>query len=263
MTSLSQTFAVCARRKRKALMPYLTAGYPDRRTFLRLLARFEQSGADIIEVGVPFSDPLADGPTIQYSSQQALNAGITISEIFTLLKQANHDRAVPRVLMSYYNPVRAYGQEKFARDAREAGVSGLIVPDLPVEEGEATSEACRKEGIDLIYLLAPTTPEDRRRKIINRSRGFVYLVSVTGVTGARKTLPRRLQNLIRDVKNISRLPVCVGFGIAGPDQAHAVARDADGVIIGSAIIEIINQAGNTRQAVENTGRFLRRVREVI
>lgn len=263
MNVITQTLARCTNNKRIALIPFLTAGYPDEKTFLRLLEEFGSAGADVIEIGIPFSDPLADGPVIQQASQHALEHGMTIARTLQLLKSLNGAHPAPRILMSYYNPIRAYGLQRFADHARSAGVSGLIVPDLIWEEGAEVERACRDSEIDLIYLLARTSPPPRRRQIMRKSRGFVYLVSVTGVTGAKTSFPPAVLNWIRRVKQESTLPVCVGFGISTPAQAHQVSQAADGVIVGSAIIDLIRRTDDPRRAVKRVGDFLRRMRKGI
>ncbi len=263
MTSIAQTFASCAAKKRKALIPFLTSGYPDQKLFRRALDQFVLSGADIIEVGIPFSDPLADGPVIQQASQQALTAGVTIDRTLQSLRAANSSIPVPLVLMSYYNPIRAYGLSRFAERAYRAGVSGLIVPDLIWEEASEVEQVCRDHHLDLIHLVARTSPPARRKQIIRRSRGFVYLVSVTGVTGTQQTFSRGLTRWIGKVKQESPLPVCVGFGISTPAQARELSRAADGVIIGSAIINIVRRTNGSRKTINNIGAFLHRIREGI
>ena len=261
MTSIGDTFEHCRRTDRKALMPFLTAGYPDGRSFVQLLRTFSESGADLIEVGIPFSDPMADGKTIQFSSRKALLNGVTVENTLASLSQLGESFDTPLIIMSYYNPIYSYGFKRFLQRARLAGVRGLIIPDLIPEEGTAVERLCRSHRIDLIYLLAPTTQAQRRRMVVGRSRGFVYLVSVTGVTGARKSLPGYLNKWISDVKTECRLPVCVGFGIADVQQAVTVSEKADGVIIGSAIIDIIRRAPEPRQAVTRVRTFLKQLRK--
>jgi len=254
--SISNAFEKCRREKRKALMPYLTAGYPDDRTFIMLLKEIIKAGADMIEIGIPFSDPLADGKTIQSSSQIALRNGTNINRIFRQLSELANRYKVPLIIMSYYNPILQYGTSRFLKKSMSSGGRGLIIPDLIPDEGIAIENNCRAAGVDLIYLLAPTSNAQRRQLIIKRSQGFVYLVSVAGVTGARKRLPKSLNRWITQIKKESCLPVCVGFGISGLPQAKSVARVADGVIIGSAIIDIIKKSSGTQQAVLNVGRFI-------
>jgi tryptophan synthase alpha chain len=263
MNVIAQTLARCADNKRTALIPFLTAGYPDERTFLRLLEDFGDAGADLVEIGIPFSDPLADGPVIQQASQHALEHGMTVARTLRLLKSFNGTYPAPRILMSYFNPLRAYGLQRFADHAQSAGISGLIVPDLIWEEGAEVERVCRDSGIDLIYLLARTSSPQRRRQIIRKSRGFVYLVSVTGVTGAKTSFPPSILNWIRRIKQESTLPVCVGFGITTPAQAQQVSRAADGVIVGSAIIDLICRTGDPGRAIGRVRDFLRRIRKGI
>ncbi|MFH1373219.1 MAG: tryptophan synthase subunit alpha [bacterium] len=261
MKSIGDTFRHCRQFGRKALMPFLTAGYPDRRSFVKLFRAFNESGADLIEVGIPFSDPMADGKTIQFSSQKALVNGVTVENTLACLSQLGESFDTPLIIMSYYNPIYSYGFKRFLQRARQAGVRGLIIPDLIPEEGTDVERLCRRYRIDLIYLLAPTTDARRRRMVVRRSQGFVYLVSVTGVTGARKSLPVYLNKWIGDVKTECCLPVCVGFGIADLKQALAVARHADGVIMGSAIIDIVRRAQDPRQAVTRVRTFLKQLRK--
>jgi len=261
MISVSEAFENCRRQNQKALIPYLTAGFPDDELFVVLLKEFVKAGADLLEIGIPFSDPVADGKSIQYSSQKALENGITIEKTFQLLQAFEERHRIPLILMSYYNPIFAYGISRFARQAKKMGVSGLIIPDLIPEEGKSVERLCQRNGLDLIYLLAPTSTPPRRQMIIQRSRGFVYLVSVTGVTGERERLPSSLNSWIRQVKKKSRLPVCVGFGISNPQQAQSIASVADGVIVGSAIIEIIRNQSSPKVIIEKTKEFIHQLKE--
>jgi len=263
MMSISDVFAECRARRQTALIPYLTVGFPTEKMFLSLISSFVKSGADIIEIGIPFSDPLADGPTIQYSSQRALVNGITVDRTLQLLTQVDKRRSKPFVIMSYLNPLLQYGLERFARKARHVGVCGLIIPDLIVDESAGIEKICRRESIDMIHLLAPTTTPDRQKLILSRSRGFVYLVSVAGVTGAREKLPKELNRWITDVKRKSQLPVAVGFGISGPEQARQVARVADGVIVGSAIIDVIRNGSSTRKTIMAAQGFLGELKKAL
>ena len=245
------------------MMPYLTAGFPDEKTFAALVVGFMKAGADLIEIGVPFSDPVADGRSIQYSSQRALQNGINVDKIFRMLAELSKTGAVPFILMSYYNPILSYGMSRFTREAKAVGVSGLIIPDMIPEEGQDAEAICASEGIDLIYLLAPTSGIDRRKNIIKRSRGFVYLVSVTGVTGGRKHLPGSLNSWVRRVKKESPLPVCVGFGISTPGQAKSIANVADGVIVGRAIIDLIKGETDSGRAVRKACGFIRSLKKAM
>ncbi len=259
--SISNVFEKLRKNNKKALMPYLTAGYPDEKTFIKLLKEIIKNGADMVEIGIPFSDPLADGKTIQSSSQIALQNGTNINRIFQQLGELENRYKVPLIIMSYYNPVLQYGISKFLKKSKTAGGFGLLIPDMIPDEGIAIEDKCRTFGVDLIYLLAPTSSAQRRQLILKRSQGFVYLVSVAGVTGARKSLPGKLNRWITQIKKESRLPVCVGFGISDLTQAKSVVRVADGVIIGSAIIDIIKKSSGSQEVVSNVGRFIGKIRK--
>jgi tryptophan synthase alpha chain len=227
--------------RRKALIPYITLGYPAAETALEVVPRLEEWGADMVELGIPFSDPLADGVTIQEASFQALSNGMTPRLALELASRLRKKVALPLVFMTYYNPVLHFGLKAFCRASAEAGVDGLIVPDLPPEEGEELRKACDKNGLDLVYLLAPNSGLSRIRLVSERSRGFIYLVSVTGVTGAREALPPGLEAFVRRVRKETSLPLAVGFGIATPEQARRVAEVADGVIVGSRIVQLVGK----------------------
>jgi len=243
MGRIEQRFEELKRQGRTALMPYLTMGYPARDSALDLVPAIAEAGVDLIELGVPFSDPLADGATIQASSQRALGNGMTLA---LCLDQAAALRArgiaVPFVLMGYYNPILQMGVERFAQRAAAAGVDGAIVPDLPPEESGELRAALGRNRIDLIFLLAPTADDARVRAVAARAGGYLYLVSLVGVTGARDRLPSELESFVARVRAISDLPLAVGFGIASPAQAARVARIADGAIVGSALIRAIGGA---------------------
>jgi len=197
------------------------------------------NGGDMVELGIPFSDPLADGATIQKASFHALQNGVTLKLCLEVAKQLSQTVEIPLVFMSYFNPVFSYGLEEFCSACASSGVSGLIIPDLPPEEGSELEAITRRQGLDLVYLLAPTSTEERIRLVAERSRGFIYLVSVTGVTGARDRLPGNLEAFVTKVRKVATQPLCVGFGISTPEQARQVARIADGVIVGSRIIQLM------------------------
>ncbi len=222
-----------------ALIPYITAGYPTIEATSRIAELLASAGSDIIEIGIPFSDPLADGVTIQRASFKALQNGVTPELCFDIAKQVSRSTTTPLIFMTYFNPVLNYGLEKFCRSCALSGVDGLIVPDLPPEEGPELEKAAKDQGIDLIYLLPPTCTDRRIKLVAQHSRGFIYLVSVTGVTGARDRLPADLENFVTRVRKIAKLPLCVGFGISTAEQARLVARIADGIIVGSKIIQLI------------------------
>jgi tryptophan synthase alpha chain len=258
--TIAQTFAQNRINGKKALIPFLTSGFPDRHTFKELMIAISNSGADLMEIGIPFSDPLADGPTIQRSSQRALALGVNIERTFDYIDGLS-DLTTPIVLMSYFNPIHHYGIEKFVKSARHLRIAGLIVPDLIPEEGRELESLCHSNQIDLIYLLSPTSSNDRADMILDHSKGFVYLVTVAGVTGSRNKLPDYLSAWIKRIKRKSPLPACVGFGISTVGQARQVARYADGVIVGSALIDIILSAGTKKQMVLESSKFIRTLKE--
>jgi len=223
----------------KALIPYITVGYPDLDTTKKAALLLARGGADIIELGVPFSDPMADGTTIQESSFQALQNGITIKTCLELARILRKETEVPLVFMTYFNPVLKYGMDKFCLECQKVGVDGLIVPDLPPEEGSPLERAAVEHALDLIYLLAPTSTSERIKLVAKKTRGFIYLVSVAGVTGARTCLPANLATFINKVRKIAKQPLCVGFGISSTDQARQISKTADGIIIGSKLIQLM------------------------
>jgi tryptophan synthase alpha chain len=226
----------------KALIGYITAGYPDMEATPRIAAALAESGCDIIELGIPFSDPLADGATIQQASFKALQNGTTPAACLEIARRLRQQVSVPLAFMTYYNPVFNYGLEAFCRSCDDARVSGLIVPDLPPDEGRELETVTRRHDLDLIYFLAPTSTAARIEEVAGRARGFIYLVSLTGVTGARDTLPPELENFVSRVRQkATKIPLCVGFGIATPEQARRVAAVADGVIVGSRLIQLIDE----------------------
>ncbi|HET6422026.1 MAG TPA: tryptophan synthase subunit alpha [Geobacteraceae bacterium] len=239
MNRISKTFKKLGEKGEKALVTFITAGDPDMASTAEMITELEKAGADVIELGMPFSDPMADGPTIQLSSERALAAGATLPGILDAVKSARRDTDIPIILMGYYNPIFLYGMERFAEDAAAAGVDGVLLVDLPPEESEAEgfTRTARKHGLDVIFLLAPTSGDDRIEKVIRLGRGFLYYVSVTGVTGARKDVSSSLREEVSKIRERSTLPVVVGFGISDPDQAGEVALISDGVVVGSALVK--------------------------
>jgi tryptophan synthase alpha chain len=227
--------------RHKALVAYITVGYPDINATPHIAQALAESGSDIIELGIPFSDPLADGATIQKASYQALQNGTTPKICLEVAEEIRKKIKTPLVFMTYYNPVLNYGLEAFCRNCGTAGINGLIVPDLPPEEGADLETIARKHDIDLIYMLAPTSTEKRIREAGKRSRGFIYLVSLTGVTGAREELPPEIEDFVKKVREKAKQPLCVGFGISSAEQAKRVAATADGVIVGSRLIQLIEE----------------------
>ena len=247
--NIRETFLHLRQKGEMALIPYLTAGYPtlvDSMAHVRLMA---EHGADIIEIGVPFSDPIADGPTIQYSSQVALRQGVTVHDILSALHRI--DVPLPIVLMSYLNPLLAYGRERLLGDMREAGVCGLIVPDLPLEEAQEWVEGSKANGISLVGMVAPTSTDERIEAIARHCDAFIYCVSVTGITGVRRDLHPGLEQLLTKVKSITDTPVAVGFGISNPEQIRALRGKADGVVVGSRLIEAVRNGESLADLIEN------------
>jgi tryptophan synthase alpha chain len=223
----------------KALIAYVTVGYPAIEATLKMVPRLAKSGADIVELGIPFSDPLADGITIQKASFQALQNEVTPETCLEVARQLRAKTDVPLVFMTYYNPVFSYGPKEFVAECARSGIDGLIIPDLPPEEGVELQAITQAAGLDLIYLLAPNSSEERIRLVAERSRGFIYLVSVTGVTGAREDLPAGLAAFVARVRKVAAQPLCVGFGISRPEQAKKIAGLADGIIVGSRLIQLM------------------------
>jgi tryptophan synthase alpha chain len=244
------------KRGERALIPYFTAGDPSLAVTRQLVAEAARRGADIIELGVPFSDPLADGPVIQRATQRALAAGVTLPRVLELMREMRGDVAAPIVLFTYYNPVLAFGLKAFCRTAVEAGVDGLIVVDLPPEEAGPLRAEARPAGLDLIHVVAPTSTAERMRKIARATGSFIYMVSLTGVTGARAELPADLGRHLRALRGISTKPVCVGFGISTPEHAALVGRFADGVVVGSAIVDLVERYAASRELLSRVGDFI-------
>jgi tryptophan synthase alpha chain len=253
---LEATFAALRARGERALVPYFTAGDPSLAATRRLVLEAARRGADIIELGIPFSDPLADGPVIQRATQRALAAGVTLPRVLELTREIRSEAAAPLVYLTYYNPVLAFGLKAFCRTAVEAGADGVIVADLPPEEAAPLRAEAAAAGLDLIHLVAPTSTPERMRRIARASSGFIYMVSLTGVTGARAELPPDLVRHLRALRGVTTKPVCVGFGISTPEQAQVVARYADGVIVGSAIVRLIEEHRDAPDLVSRVGDFV-------
>ncbi len=241
---------------KKALVPFFTAGFPDRDTSLRLIEAASRSGCRVIEIGVPFSDPVADGPAIQESSRRALDGGMSLRNALALAEQASKSTGAELVIMSYVNPILRMGMERFSTAARDSGVSGVIIPDVPVEESGAIRGFLNGMGIALIDLVAPTSDDGRVERITASAAGFVYLVSLTGVTGVRSAVSEGLGGFVRRVRERTDLPLYVGFGVSTPEQAVAATEHADGVIVGSALVRMIQSAKGPEDCVDQVERFL-------
>ena len=252
--------------KRKVLIAYVTVGYPDIESTLKVVPLLIENGCDLIELGIPFSDPLADGVTIQKASHKALQNGVSVGVCLKVAGRLNSKPSVnasqykvgktPLIFMTYYNPVLNYGLEKFFADCSDNGVSGLIIPDLPPEEGYELESYASRYKVDVIYLLAPNSTDDRIELVAERSKGFIYLVSLTGVTGARNTEPVGLEEFIKKVRNFASQPLSVGFGVSNAEQASRIAKYSDGVIIGSRIIQLIESDPSLKTVIS----FIRDVR---
>lgn len=261
MSHISDTFTRLKGEGRAALMPYITAGHPTLPATEALLFALEESGADMIELGIPYSDPLADGPTVQRAGQIALQNGATIPRIHAMMRRVREQGlSIPVLYMVYYNCVFRHGEERFLDEAAASGIDGLIIPDLPLEEAEEVEGLAAERGLDLVYLLAPTSTPERIAEAGRRSRGFIYCVSLTGVTGARDRLSAAIEPMLRRIREATSLPLAVGFGISRPEHAAAVAKLADGVIVGSALVERIDEAPDETEAVNRAAAYIRSLR---
>ncbi len=256
---MNRIASVFAPGNHTALILYITVGYPSVETTLKAVPLFAGIGCDIIELGIPFSDPLADGATIQQASYEALRKGVTTRVCFEVARELRRQVKIPLVFMTYYNPVLKFGPEQFCSKCTEVGIDGLIVPDLPPEEGEELERSTRRHGLDLVYLLSPASTEERISLVTSRSSGFIYLVSLTGVTGARHRLPEELESFVGTVRERTEKPLCVGFGVSTPEQARRVARVADGVIVGSRIVQLLDED----KSLESAYSFVKRLRQVL
>jgi tryptophan synthase alpha chain len=255
MKKINVMFKRLAAQGETALIPYVTSGDPDLETTRNLVLEMAGQGADLIELGIPFSDPLADGPTIQAACQRALKQGVNLPKILDLVQSLRQETDIPLVLMGYYNPILSYGLERLARDAAQAGVDGFIIPDLPGEESRDWHRAACDAGVAPIFLAAPTSGPERIRKIGTLTRGFLYYVSVTGITGARTGLPEDLKKALAQVRSLVKCPLAVGFGISTPAQVADLAPLVDGIVVGSAIVQKI-AAGNGMALVKEVGEFV-------
>ena len=258
MTSkLDHTFATLRQRGEKALIAYVMAGDPSLQDTEQLVVELEQAGADIIELGVPFSDPIADGPVIQRAAERALRSGTSLRTILPMVARLRARTQIPLVLMAYYNNIHAFGPEGFCHEAAQAGVDGVIIPDMPPDEAGPLRGPAAAAGLPLIFLLAPTSTEERRTFVARQSQGFVYYVSLTGITGAKLHNMADVGKNVEKIRKVTRVPVAVGFGVATPEDAAKVAAIADGVIVGSAIVKQIAAYGQKPEMVKHVAEFVR------
>ncbi|HET7318215.1 MAG TPA: tryptophan synthase subunit alpha [Nitrospirota bacterium] len=262
MSRIKNTFNRLKKKNETALIPYLMAGDPDLATTRTLIVEMEKAGADIIELGAPFSDPLADGPTIQKAAIRSLRHHTSIADVLSLVADVRKSSPIPLIIMTYYNLIFHYGEERFVSDAAAAGVDGVILPDLPPEEAGALIPPAKKAGLDTIFLLAPTSTEERIKLVCKVSQGFVYYVSLTGVTGARAGVQSSVEESLRKIKAHTDKPVAVGFGISTPDQAAQITRwGADGVIVCSALVKVIEEHGSSPELIGKATAFTRALKQ--
>jgi tryptophan synthase alpha chain len=263
MNRIEAKFAALKEQRKAALIPFVEAGDPDFDTTLRLLRALERNGADLIELGVPFSDPMADGPTIQRASQRALRGGASLPGVLDLVRTFRRRSEIPLVLFGYYNPFFHFGPKRLADRAGKAGVDGLLCVDLPPEESHELKRSVEREGIDQIFLLAPTSDAQRIRLVAREARGFIYYVSVTGVTGARQRFVEPLEKQVAKVRLDTALPIAVGFGVSTPAQAAWIASFADGVVVASALIDAMQRARRKDERVTRAGQFVARLKHAM
>jgi tryptophan synthase alpha chain len=262
MSRIKNTFNRLKKKNETALIPYLMAGDPDIETTKRLVLEMEQAGGDIIEIGAPFSDPLADGPTIQKAAIRSLRNRTTLSDVLDLVAAIRQTSTIPLIVMTYYNLIFHYGEERFVTDAAAAGLDGIILPDLPPEEAGTLIPFAKKAGLDTVFLLAPTSTEERIKLVCKATQGFVYYISVTGVTGARVGIQNSVEKSLKHIKTATDKPVAVGFGISTPDQAAQIAHwGADGVIVGSALVKVIEENIGSPELINKAASFVKALKQ--
>jgi tryptophan synthase alpha chain len=262
MNRIDKKFEVLKGEGRKALITFITAGDPDIETTYDIVLAIEEVGADIIELGIPYSDPLADGPTIQASSQRALNKGVKIPDIMRIVEKIRFKSDIPLVYLVYYNSIFKYGIQKFLKESKDVGIDGLIIPDLPLEERKDILEEADKYGIYLIPLVAPTSKE-RIKLITENGKGFVYCVSITGVTGAREDIETDIEEYMKTVSQYTNMPKAIGFGISTPEMAKKLKDFSDGIIVGSALVERIAKGYNKSEMLQEVKSFVSSLKEVL
>ncbi|MBM4314521.1 MAG: tryptophan synthase subunit alpha [Deltaproteobacteria bacterium] len=263
MGRIEAQFEALRKEGRKAFIAYLTAGDPDLKATAKLIPALEAAGVDILEIGVPFSDPTADGPAIQAASQRALKGGATLEKILAMIASLRQKSGIPIVLFGYYNPILSYGPEKFAADAKASGVDGILVVDLPPEEAKELRQYTDPAGLAFITLIAPTTDPGRVAAILRGAAGFVYFISVTGVTGGAAPITGEVRREVKRIKTMTSLPIAVGFGISTPEQAAAIAPLADGIVVGSALVRLIAKKKGTGDITRAVASFTAKIRRAI
>ncbi len=262
MSRIKNTLNRLKKKNEAALIPYIMAGDPDLETTKTLILEMELAGCDIIEIGAPFSDPLADGPTIQKAAIRSLKNHTSIADVLGLVATVRKTSKIPLIVMTYYNLIFHYGEERFVNEAEAAGLDGIILPDLPPEEAGTLIPLAKKAGLDLIFLLAPTSTEERIKLVCRVGQGFIYYVSLTGVTGARAGIQGSVEGSLRRIKAVTAKPIAVGFGISSPDQASQIARwGADGVIVGSALVKVIEENINSPELVSRAVAFVKALKQ--
>ena len=262
MSRIKSTFNHLKKKDEAALIPYIMAGDPDLATTQSLILGMEKAGCDIIEIGIPFSDPLADGPTIQKAALRSLKNQTSIADVLRLVTNVRSTSKIPLIVMTYYNLIFHYGENRFVKEAASAGLDGVILPDLPPEEADTLIPLAKEAGLDTIFLLAPTSTEDRIKMVCRVSQGFVYYVSLMGVTGARTDIQHSVKDSLMKIKSITDKPVAVGFGISTPDQAAQISSwGADGVIVGSALVKVIEENLSSPVLVEKATAFVRNLKQ--
>ncbi len=259
MSRIAETFARLKREGRTAFIPYVTIGFPALGVTEELVPALVEAGADLVELGVPFSDPIAEGPTIQRASFRALENGVTLKHCFATARAIRAKTDVPLLFMGYYNPVFSYGVERYVNEAAAAGIDGLILPDLALEEAGEVMAACQKAGLDLILFVAPTSTDERIKQVAEIATGFIYCVALTGVTGARATMSEYLPELVKKIRRYTDTPVAIGFGISRPEHFAAVSKLADACIVGAALIDVIEQASPANRIAAATS-FIRELK---
>jgi tryptophan synthase alpha chain len=263
MKRIEEKFKALRAKNEKALIVYLTAGDPSLETTKKLIFALEKAGVDILEIGVPFSDPTADGPVIQAASQRSLKSGTTLEGVLKMVADVRKVSEIPIVLFGYFNPIFSYGVKRFAQVARKAGVDGVLVVDLPYEEAKELRNYTDATGIDFISLVAPTTDKDRLKKIVSKASGFLYYISITGITGTAAPKIDSIRKGVSNIRQIAKLPVAVGFGISRPEQAREIAPFADGIVIGSTVVKMIDENKNNKDLLKIVFDFAIRIKKAL